>query len=148
MKDEVFTLLDIIGTAAFSVSGAFAAMEKKLDVFGIFVVAFITAVGGGTIRDVMIGDFPVIWMRTNHYSLVIFVSAAVAIFFQTLIRNYNRVLIFFDSLGLGFFYTRGYSQGYRIRLHARHMRCHWHHHRLFRRIDKRHIIESYSAYLS
>ena len=82
MKDEVFTLLDIIGTAAFSVSGAFAAMEKKLDVFGIFVVAFITAVGGGTIRDVMIGDFPVIWMRTNHYSLVIFVSAAVAIFFS------------------------------------------------------------------
>jgi len=57
MKHEVFTLIDIIGTAAFSVSGVFAAMERKLDVLGIFIVAFITAIGGGTIRDVLIGDF-------------------------------------------------------------------------------------------
>src|SRR5688500_20072163 len=111
MKNEVFTFLDIVGIAAFSISGAFAAMEKKIDVFGIFVVAFMTALGGGTIRDVLIGDFPVIWMRTNHYTLVIFISGAVAMLFHKYIGNYNKVLVFFDSLGLGFFTLVGIEKG-------------------------------------
>jgi uncharacterized membrane protein YeiH len=111
MKSEVFTFIDIVGTAAFSVSGVYAAMEKKLDIFGIFIIAFITAIGGGTIRDVLIGDFPVNWMRTNNYSIVIFVSAAVALLFHKLIFNYDKVLMFFDSLGLGFFTVVGIHKG-------------------------------------
>ena len=111
MKNEVFTFLDITGIAAFSISGAFAAMEKKLDVFGIFVVAFITALGGGTIRDVLIGDYPVIWMRSNHYTLVIFFTASIAMLFHKVIGNYNKVLMFFDSLGLGFFTLVGIHKG-------------------------------------
>jgi len=46
MKEEIFTIIDIVGTAAFSISGVFAGMKKKLDLFGIFIVAFITAIGG------------------------------------------------------------------------------------------------------
>lgn len=111
MKQDVFTLIDIIGTAAFSVSGVFAAMEKKLDIFGIFIVAFITAIGGGTIRDVLIGDFPVAWMRTKDYSLIIFISAAIAMLFYKVIYNYNKILLFFDSIGLGFFTILGIHKG-------------------------------------
>lgn len=111
MKHEVFTLIDILGTAAFSISGVFAAMEKKLDIFGIFIVAFITAIGGGTIRDVIIGDFPVSWIRTNDYSLIIFISAAIAMLFYKMIRNYDSILLFFDSVGLGFFTILGIHKG-------------------------------------
>ena len=103
MKTEIFTLIDILGTAAFSMSGVIAAMEKKLDFFGIFVIAFITAIGGGTVRDVIIGDLPVNWMRTGNYSVIIFLSAAVAILFYNIIKGYGKILLLFDSIGLGFF---------------------------------------------
>lgn len=111
METSVFTLIDIIGTAAFAISGVFAAMEKKLDIFGIFIIAFITAIGGGTIRDVIIGDFPVAWMRTSNYSIVIFCSASIAIFFYNVIKNYEKVLLVFDSIGLGFFTVLGIHKG-------------------------------------
>jgi uncharacterized membrane protein YeiH len=107
MKEEIFTIIDIVGTAAFSISGVFAGMKKKLDLFGIFIVAFITAIGGGTIRDILIGDFPVSWMRTGNYSLVILVSAAVALLFYKVINNYEKTLMLFDSIGLGFFTVLG-----------------------------------------
>lgn len=118
MKSEVFTLIDILGTAAFSISGVFAAMEKKLDIFGIFVIAFITAIGGGTIRDVLIGDFPVSWMRSNNYSIVIFLSAAIAILFYKLIKDYDSILLVFDSIGIGFFTVLGINKGIDFNLSA------------------------------
>lgn len=111
MKSEVFTLIDILGTAAFSISGVFAAMEKKLDIFGILIIAFITAIGGGTIRDIMMGDFPVTWMRTSNYSIVIFVSAVVAMMFYRMIKDYGKILTLFDSIGLGFFTVLGIHKG-------------------------------------
>jgi uncharacterized membrane protein YeiH len=111
MGNGFFTLIDILGTAAFSISGVFAAMEKKLDIFGIFIIAFITAIGGGTIRDVIIGDFPVSWIRNTNYSIVIFASAAIAVLFYKMIIDYQKVLLFFDSIGLGFFTVLGLHKG-------------------------------------
>lgn len=118
MRTEVFTLIDILGTAAFSISGVFAAMEKKLDIFGIFIIAFITAIGGGTIRDVIIGDVPVAWMRSGNYSIVILVSAGIAILFHNYIKNYGRTLLVFDSIGLGFFTILGIQKGIDYKLSA------------------------------
>ena len=60
-------LLGIIGTMAFAMSGALTAMHKKLDPFGVFIIAFVTAVGGGTLRDVLIGRTPVGWMQDVNY---------------------------------------------------------------------------------
>lgn len=111
MHTDIFSLIDILGTAAFAISGVFAAMEKKLDIFGIFVIAFITAIGGGTIRDVIIGDTPVGWMRSRNYSIVIFTSAAIAMFFYKVISNYGKILTVFDSIGLGFFTILGIHKG-------------------------------------
>ena len=54
MKFDLLRLIDILGTISFAVSGVFAAMQKKLDLFGVLVIAFITAAGGGTLRDIQV----------------------------------------------------------------------------------------------
>ena len=117
MKTEILDLIDVLGTVAFSISGVFAAMQKRLDVLGVFIIAFITAIGGGTLRDVMIGDLPVTWMRTINYSLIIVASAVVGIFFHNTIRNFQMTLEVFDSLGLGFFTLLGIQKGIAFGLH-------------------------------
>ncbi len=58
MKEELLSLIDILGTVTFAISGVFAAMQKRLDLFGILIISFITAIGGGTLRDMLIGDLP------------------------------------------------------------------------------------------
>jgi len=117
MKDEFLKLIDILGVAAFSISGVLAAMEKKLDVFGIFIIAFITAMGGGTLRDMLIGDTPVTWMRNTDYSVIVFFSVVLAILFTNSIHNFQKTLLVFDSLGLGFFTVLGIQKGLLYELH-------------------------------
>ena len=78
----IFSLLDFIGTVAFAMSGALTAINKKLDPFGVFIIAFVTAVGGGTLRDVMIGRTPVSWMLDLRYVYLIVFGFALAIIFR------------------------------------------------------------------
>jgi uncharacterized membrane protein YeiH len=111
MKEDLLRLIDILGTVTFAVSGVFAAMQKKLDLFGILIIAFITAIGGGTLRDLLIGDLPVSWMRSERTPLLILVSAVSAILFGNVIRNFQQTLFIFDSLGLGFFTVLGIQKG-------------------------------------
>ena len=61
-----YLTIDILGTIAFAISGVLVAMDKKLDLFGVFIIAFVTAVGGGTLRDLLIGYTPVLWMRHRY----------------------------------------------------------------------------------
>jgi uncharacterized membrane protein YeiH len=117
MKHELLQLIDILGTVSFAVSGVFAAMQKKLDIFGILIISFITAIGGGTLRDMMIGDLPVSWMRNLNYTLIIFITAVVTIIFNKTIRNFEKTLFVFDSLGLGFFTVLGVQKGIAVGLH-------------------------------
>lgn len=111
MNFDIISLIDILGTISFAASGVFAAMEKKLDIFGVLILAFITAVGGGTLRDIMIGDLPVSWMRSIDYPIIITATAIVVIVFNTTIKNLQRTLLIFDSLGLGFFTILGIQKG-------------------------------------
>lgn len=108
---ESIVAIDIIGIAAFSVAGAFAAMEKRLDIFGIFIIAFVTALGGGTLRDVLIGEVPVRWMLNLNSGLVVLLSTIAALLFKSVIKNYHNVLLVFDSIGLGFFTVVGIQAG-------------------------------------
>lgn len=110
-------VIDIAGTAAFSIAGAFAAMEKKLDIFGIFIIAFVTALGGGTLRDVMIGQVPVNWMLDLSSGLIVLLSTIAALLFTRVIQNYHKVLLLFDSIGLGFFTVLGIQKGIALDLH-------------------------------
>ncbi len=111
MKFEFLKLIDILGTIAFAVSGVFAAMQKKLDIFGVLIIAFITAVGGGSLRDMMIGDLPVSWMQDISYSIIIVITAAIVMAFNNTIGNFQKTLLVFDSIGLGFFTILGIQKG-------------------------------------
>lgn len=113
----MFHLLDIIGTIAFALSGALTAMSKKLDLFGVFIIAFVTAVGGGTLRDVMIGTTPVGWMLDLEYVYVICLSFGLALLFRKKFERLRTSLFLFDTIGLGVFTLIGLEKGINIGLH-------------------------------
>jgi uncharacterized membrane protein YeiH len=114
---EFLQAIDIAGTVAFSIAGAFAAIEKKLDVFGIFIIAFVTALGGGTLRDVLIGETPVNWMLNLSPIITVICSTIAVILFTKTIKNLNKILLLFDSIGLGFFTVLGIQKGINLDLH-------------------------------
>ena len=108
---ESIQIIEIAGTVSFSIAGAFAAMEKKLDLFGIFIIAFVAAMGGGTLRDVLIGALPVQWMLDLSSGIIVMISTVAAIMFTNVLQNYHKVLLLFDSIGLGFFTLSGIQTG-------------------------------------
>lgn len=103
MPTHFLTIIDILGTFSFAVSGAFLAMEKKLDPFGVLVVSFVTAIGGGTLRDIMIGNLPVSWLRNETATIVIFSSAIATMLFGRYLKKLPITLFLFDALGIGLF---------------------------------------------
>ena len=78
----LFYALDVLGTIAFAVSGALVAINKKMDPFGVFINEFVTAIGGGSLRDVLIGMQPVSWMKDITYIFLIGISLFLSIIFR------------------------------------------------------------------
>lgn len=114
---ENFTLaIEILGTIAFAMSGSFAAMQKRLDPFGVLIIAFVTAVGGGTIRDLLL-DVPVFWMHDMVMCSVIFITCIVSMIFKSLEKKFKVTLFLFDSFGLGLFTIVGVQKGINADLH-------------------------------
>lgn len=105
------TIIEILGTVAFTISGAFSAMQKRLDLFGVLVIAFITAIGGGTLRDVLIGNTPVAWMRDVSTPSVILATTVFTVLFKKYVKNLKVTLFLFDALGLGLFTIIGIQKG-------------------------------------
>ncbi len=105
---ELIYWLDLIGTFTFALSGALAAIQhRSFDFFGIAVLAFVTAVGGGTVRDVLIGAQPVGWMQNTTYLLLIGIAVPVAYFGQRYILRLRRTFFLFDTIGIGLFTILG-----------------------------------------
>jgi uncharacterized membrane protein YeiH len=98
-------------------SGALTAMSKKMDGFGVFIIAFVTAVGGGTLRDVMIGRTPVGWMLDLEYVYVICIGFILALLFRKKFDRLRTSLFLFDTIGLGVFTLIGLEKGINIGLH-------------------------------
>lgn len=102
-----FHWFDLLGIAVFAISGTLAAWRKQMDGFGVIVLATVTAIGGGTLRDLIL-DSPVIWLSNNSYFLAIFVAAGFTIL---AIRNRmlipNNTLQIADAIGLAFFVIMG-----------------------------------------
>ncbi len=114
---ENFNLaIEILGTIAFAMSGSFAAMQKRLDPFGVLIIAFVTAVGGGTVRDVLL-DVPVFWMRDLVICTVIFMTTLVAMIFKSVEKKFKVTLFLFDSFGLCLFTIVGVQKGLNADLH-------------------------------
>lgn len=116
MHEQFNFLIEILGTISFSMSGSFAAMQKRLDPFGVLIIAFITSVGGGTVRDVLL-DVPVFWMHDLVMCLLIFATSILSMIFKSIEKNFKVTLFIFDSFGLGLFTIIGVQKGIHADLH-------------------------------
>jgi uncharacterized membrane protein YeiH len=111
MEFTTSQIIEILGTISFAISGTFAAVQRRLDPFGILIIAFVTSIGGGTVRDLLLGDTPVKWMRDVNYCLLILVTSMITMFFKRNIKKFKITLFLFDSLGLGLFTVLGIQKG-------------------------------------
>jgi uncharacterized membrane protein YeiH len=111
---SIVLILDLFGTMAFAVTGAFKAIEHKADIVGIIILATITGVAGGTIRDIILGHFPPHSISDPNY-VVITTATAVAIFFlYPKIQKHWNLFLKFDALGLGVFTAIGATLAYQL----------------------------------
>ncbi len=94
--------IDLLGTMVFSISGAMAANRKGIDIFGATFMGFVTAIGGGSLRDVFLNIRPV-WVEDGNYLLAIFTGVLISVLFNKNLYSFARTLFLFDALGIGFF---------------------------------------------
>ncbi|SHK44297.1 trimeric intracellular cation channel family protein [Maribacter aquivivus] len=106
-----YFIIDILGTIAFAISGVLVAMDKRLDAFGVFIIAFVTAVGGGTLRDLLIGIKPVGWLNAPMHLLIIVITVLLAIIFVKQLKYVRKSLFLFDTIGIGLYTMVGIEKG-------------------------------------
>src|SRR5918998_745786 len=99
--------MDLLGVAVFAVSGALAAGRKSLDLLGVLVIAVVTAIGGGTIRDLLLNRHPIFWIADPTYLVVICIAAALTIVYVRLRAPPGNSLLVADALGLALFTITG-----------------------------------------
>ncbi|WP_026473161.1 trimeric intracellular cation channel family protein [Alkaliflexus imshenetskii] len=100
---ELITWLDYIGTMVFAMSGVLTAAERRLDLFGAMFIGVVTAIGGGTTRDLLLGVTPVTWLSTPIYLYIILAGVVLAMVFRPLLEKLRRTLFLFDTIGIGVF---------------------------------------------
>lgn len=103
---DFILIIDLLGVVAFSISGVLTAMRKGLDVFGILIIAFVTSVGGGTIRDVLI-QTEVSWLTNMTYIYAIIGTTILAIIFRKKLTYLRKSLFLFDTIGIGLYTVVG-----------------------------------------
>lgn len=103
----VFTILDLLGTFAFAISGAIAGIRHRLDIFGVLVLSFAAATFGGILRDVVIGALPPASIQDWRYVAVSILAGVVTFFWHSKVSRLRRALLIFDAAGLGLFAVTG-----------------------------------------
>lgn len=107
----LFAILDFIGLIAFSISGAIAGVRKQMDIYGIFILATVTAIGGGTLRDLLVGSVPVA-LLSNPWTLVAPLVVVLSTFVVRRPIHYGyQMLLFMDAIGIGVFTISGVRVG-------------------------------------
>lgn len=102
-------ILDLAGVAVFSASGVLAARDRELDLFGVIMVATLTAIGGGTLRDLLLNRHPIFWVTDPWYLVVIIVVALATVMYARVRPAPGPIFLFADALGLAFFTLSGAS---------------------------------------
>ncbi len=108
---SVIYILDILGTFAFAVSGALVASKKNFDLFGVIIIAFVTAVGGGMLRDVLINAHPINWIGDLNYVWVILIAVLFTFLFKKRIEPLRKTFFLFDTVGISVFTLLGLQKG-------------------------------------
>src|SRR5450432_281251 len=110
--------IDLVGTALFAAEGASTAVQAKLDLLGILVLAFTTALGGGIIRDLLIGDIPPSSIRNWNYAAVALATGAAVFMLRVYTSGMNHwLLTTLDAAGLSFFAVAGATKALELKLH-------------------------------
>jgi len=103
---KVVDIIEFAGTFAFAISGIRLASAKRFDWFGALVVGYVTAIGGGTLRDLLL-DVPPFWMQSSVYLWCTVLALLFVIVFKRLLVHLNNTFFWFDSIGLGLFVVVG-----------------------------------------
>ncbi|MEC3877982.1 trimeric intracellular cation channel family protein [Parapedobacter sp. 10938] len=103
---EIIYYIDLLGTMVFAISGAMAATRNNIDLFGAAFTGFVTAIGGGSLRDIFLNLRPV-WVDDGNYLLAILVGVLIAVWLRSILGKFARTLFLFDALGIGFFTVVG-----------------------------------------
>lgn len=106
-QEGIILTLDYIGTFVFAISGAIVAVEKQFDFFGAIILAFVTSIGGGTLRDLLIGSTPVGWMESDIHIYIILSTIPATYFLMDFFRRLRRTFFLFDTIGIGLFTILG-----------------------------------------
>ena len=110
--DNLFlVIIEVLGTIAFAISGIRLAAAKNFDWFGAYVVGLVTAIGGGTLRDLLLA-IPVFWMQSSMYLAVTFLSLVIVIIFRRFLVGGMRTLFLFDAIGLALFVVVGIEKSF------------------------------------
>lgn len=109
---QFLAVAEVLGTFAFAVSGATAAIKSRYDLFGILVLAFVTAIGGGTIRDVLVGNLPVSWLSNSLAIWSVFAGFLLTVTLRNRMHQVQTWVFFFDAVGLGLFTVMGVQVGF------------------------------------
>lgn len=104
---EFIYSLDMIGTFAFAISGALVASDQNFDLFGVIIIAFVTAVGGGMLRDVLINAHPINWIGDLNYLYIILAGVLVTFLFKSKILPLSKTMFLFDTVGISVFTILG-----------------------------------------
>lgn len=107
MPASLLAALDWFGIVVFAITGALVASRKEMDVFGFALLATVTGVGGGTVRDVLLGRLPVFWVKEPAYILVCVIVAVILFFTAHLPESRYRLLLWLDAIGLAVFAAVG-----------------------------------------
>ncbi len=100
-------VLEILGTLFFAISGALAVRDKETDLFGATFTGFVTAIGGGTLRDIMLGSYPLTWVSDIYFIYAIILGSLTAYLFFNLLSKLRRTFLLFDAVGISFFTILG-----------------------------------------
>lgn len=116
--DQLLYVVDLLGTLVFAIEGALAAIKSDLDFFGLMVLSFVTAVGGGILRDLLIGDIPPNAIRDWRYGATAFTGGAAVFFFYDLVQQIPPSLIVaLDAAGLALFAVSGAGKALEYKIH-------------------------------
>ncbi len=106
-SDSLLVVLDLVGIVVFAISGALTGVEKRLDLFGVIFLASATAIGGGFIRDALLGAFPVAALDDWRYLVAPTITGLVVFYIHPAIAKLSRILLIVDAAGLGLFAVAG-----------------------------------------
>lgn len=107
MLDSIALILDWFGIIVFAVSGAMVASRKQMDIVGFALLGCVTGIGGGTLRDVVLGALPAFWVQKPAYLLTCVVVSCAAFFFAHLLQSRVKYLLWCDAIGLALFSVTG-----------------------------------------